>query len=170
MSARPWGESEKDLIRKLAADHKSSSYIAKELNETFNTERTRNSVIGICYRTGIQLQRTPADNLARTNPKIHREKIREKKPKKIPIARAAIPEKIAPPLKVKQKIVSELKEDHIVDETKLIPVLQLRPNTCHFPVKEVSRSKWLFCGETINPGEIYCKHHASKCYQPKKPR
>lgn len=42
----------------------------------------------------------------------------------------------------------------------MIPLEQLRSNTCRFPHGD---GPYLFCGDPVQPGSSYCPHHHECC-------
>jgi len=40
-----------------------------------------------------------------------------------------------------------------------LPLLQLEPHHCRWPLGELMEVAHLFCGADTNDGEVYCPHH-----------
>lgn len=168
----PWSKEDDDLLKKYAAEFHSSSRIAKLISADTGIERTKNSVVGRCYRQGVKLHRTREDagnatKARRTYARIATavKKIEVSK-KKVTVKRVPVPKPSAPVIKKdttpKEQITVEL------DEAKFVGIHQLTLRTCRFPVKELSRSSFLYCGQVPHGSSVYCKGHARVCFQPPK--
>jgi GcrA cell cycle regulator len=128
----------------------SNATIACVLNKEFNTEFTRNSIIGRRSRTGL-ISSKPA-RVARSTVKQERPT-----PRRRPTFHFA---KLAPELKVHGHTA-------VIEMPTVFPhacgILELKNDTCRFPVGDVGSSGFFFCG---TPGadfachKPYCPAHA----------
>lgn len=64
-----------------------------------------------------------------------------------------------------QPIVTEM-EPVLLVGSKGIPLLQLRHNQCRYPVKEIARHRWLFCGLATQGNDAWCPGHKAIVFRP----
>ena len=125
-------------LQRIAAEGKSASLIAKDLNAIFKKNLTRHSVIG----------------------KLHRLAGETKKP--VP------PEKRIPTQKYKRPVYSVDGVGFQNPKAKAIEFMELMEGACKFPIGEIRNGTLRFCGApaNISSGKPYCEYCFKICYQP----
>lgn len=185
-----WTEERVELLKKLWAEGKSASQIAKELGGV-----TRNAVIGKVHRLGLsnraQAGAAPAAAAAETParkakpaPKAARAKTADKaeKPAAQPVEPvAATPaaamqpaRKVTPagqPLPpqpsandVSPEALASVRE--VEKRARKLSLMELTERTCKWPIGDPATDEFWFCGLPSQPGKPYCEAHVSVAYQP----
>lgn len=137
-------------IRVLVAQQKTSREIAAELG------RTRNSIIGRCFRMGLKLQPIGKHGFFKDADMIPR---REKKIK------IAAPKPVAAPV-FKLEQVEAHKPVEIVIISKPIGLFDddIRREHCRWVLQGEGIST-IVCGGTVQDGSSYCAGHHRLCYR-----
>ena len=133
----------RELHRLKGPDELSMTEIAERLNREFETNLSRNSIIGRCHR--LNLARRPAVF------NVHHSKKRAEK--MIPINRR---------VRVDAPIVPEMP---VVEDTSAgITIMQLRATTCRWPLGDLmeTRPPYLYCGKPALIECPYCKTHTER--------
>ena len=128
-------------------DELTMTEIAQQLNREFKTRLSRNSVIGRCHRI----------NLARRAAVFNVHHAKRKAEKMIPLNKR---------VRVDAPIVPEMP---VVDAAAGLTILQLRSNTCRWPLGDLmtSRPPYLFCGKASIFDGPYCPAHRDRaCGKP----
>mgnify|MGYP000032072032 CR=1 FL=1 len=135
-----WTQPEMDHVKSAWAKGYSASQISRTVSATFGNNRTRNAVIGIVHRMGLD-QRSVPTRPVRIKPRRKR---------------------VIPVLKAKQKPASEPNlippaEPEMWEPEGAFDILDLKPHQCRWPVSTGDDHK--FCGKTQTTGSSYCREH-----------
>ena len=175
-----WNEERVDALRKMWAEGKSASQIAKELGNV-----TRNAVIGKVHRLGLsnraQGTKTEADKAAPKAKAAPKPKVAKPEPatKAAPEARTApsptparkqiIPAgQPLPPQPSQSEISAETLASLAEYEktAKQISLMELTERTCKWPIGDPATDKFWFCGHPAEAGKPYCETHVGVAFQP----
>ena len=161
-----WTEERVASLKQWWGEGLSASQIARKLGGT-----TRNAVIGIVYRNGLQRRlpaapKTPRKYKGRTLENVrfegvgisatfnrHRANSNPIKPRPAPSPRPTA----ARPLDIPALVSLD------------IGLLDLTPHACLWPTSGEGAAT-LFCAQPSAGPLPYCEHHAGRCYQPAKQR
>jgi len=152
-----WTEDRVERLKKLWAEGRSASQIARELGEV-----TRNAVIGKVHRLGIS-ERASVPRPVRAA-KRARPASRQRAKPRATSAMARRPaggmaysgRELAPVVPTKKVIV-------LGDPVSL---LELTEKLCKWPVGDPDSDKFRFCGNPSESGVSYCIDHQAIAYQP----
>jgi GcrA cell cycle regulator len=133
-----WTDERVALLRKMWGEGKTAAEIASTLGNV-----TRNAVIGKAHRLKLSNRISP---------------IQQNNKKPSAPARAA---NAATPKGSSRKIV--IREEDI--QVKRIPLVELTPRQCRWPLGDPKDAEFTFCGSNIVPGLPYCPGHAKMAYQ-----
>jgi GcrA cell cycle regulator len=155
-----WTQPKLDRLRVLLGEKKSASEIAAIISaETGHV--SRNAVIGICFRKGMQLPGEPSGGPRR--PRRDRGKPRTRVPQPTPKphlngqrAPAAYSAPL-PPLLTPEA-------DLAIPEACRRTLFQLTANTCRWPVGDPGEPSFFFCGAQVALGEVYCHGHCLRAW------
>ena len=157
-NGKGWPQEHKDeLIRLLTVEGVSLSVAAEMMNDKFQPKRpfTRNSCCGMGYRmgvsSGLKCPERPRKPAAERKP-------RKPRPKPAPQPLSADRPRAAvslpphfPPLRCADV------------EPRNITLFELTNETCRYPNGD--RAPFLFCGNPVWTGCVYCGSHAMICFQ-----
>lgn len=180
-----WTDERVDILKKLWGEGRTAAEIAKELGGV-----TRNAVIGKAYR--LQLSERPSP-IKKNAKKAAAKTTKAAKPaKKVPansnkadlkVVAKAKPEAAAVASKkpvatpANESVVSKAAQtdtlsvvavDTISEKDKnrpRIPLVDLEPNQCRWPIGDPKDGNFGFCGCKAEPGSVYCAEHAAMAYQ-----
>lgn len=131
-----WTDDRVELLTKLWGEGKTAAEIAKELGGV-----TRNAVIGKAHRLKLSNRVSPIQQ--------------NKKP--APVSKPVV--QTPPPAERKvQKAASQ-------DNRQGIPLVDLKPNQCKWPLGDPRDECFGFCGAPAIAGLPYCLEHAKVAYQ-----
>lgn len=136
-----WTDSRVATLKKLWSEGKTAAEIASELGGV-----TRNAVIGKAHR--LKLSGRGGANI-QTPKKVKKKAVQARKPKPANV-------NIAPQKK------TILKSD---SERERIPLIDMAPNQCKWPIGDPKTADFGFCGDRKVPGIPYCIEHAQVAYQ-----
>ena len=153
---RAYTDERRDFVLELAKQGHSASAIAKKFYERWEVKKTRNAIIGLCYRNGAPL--TGNASRAERNQASQRREMRaaRTKPPKRDLTQSRALAKVfaaAEPLPPPQE--SDIGRVHILDLGSL---------HCRWPVAEPKDG--MFCGKNKITGLPYCEHHARRAFRP----
>lgn len=140
-----WPPEREEFMLKLFHEGKSSSYIAKMMGDGM----TRNGVIGKLHRLGF---------------------IRPRAEKRIQVKTVQRRQTV---LKRGDAINNVLPEDRppqiVVDydnkpSSSAIAFESLGRQQCRWPIGEVGKTNFHFCGHQVQDGRVYCKEHVARAY------
>ncbi|RMH45425.1 MAG: GcrA cell cycle regulator [Alphaproteobacteria bacterium] len=183
-----WTEERVELLKKLWAEGKSASQIAKELGGV-----TRNAVIGKVHRLGLSNRSPAAGAAAAPAPETPP---RKAKPAARKTAKAAEAEKPAKPAEtpasapapaaaqparkvvpagqplppqpsandVSPEALASVRE--VEKRARKLSLMELTERTCKWPIGDPATEEFWFCGLPSQPGKPYCEAHVSVAYQP----
>lgn len=174
-----WDDERVELLKKMWAEGKSASEIAKTLGGI-----TRNAVIGKVHRLGLgsRADDTASGPKEKTDSKNAKEKVSaNKKPAKAtpppsPAAPAASPVKKLvitagqrlPPQPSANEVSAEALANvrKVEKKAKKISLMELTERTCKWPIGDPATEKFWFCGHAVQPGKPYCEAHVAVAVQP----
>ncbi len=136
-----WTDDRVAILKKLWGEGRTAAQIAEELGGV-----TRNAVIGKAHRLKLSNRQSPipqAKKVAAPKPQNQNKK---------PASEATATRK-----KIKQ---------YVDDGRKRIPLADLKPGTCRWPMGDPRDKDFGFCGCKALPGLPYCLEHAQVAYQP----
>lgn len=114
--------------------------------------------------------------------RIHRKGEARRAPPNIPkMTKAAFAKKRKPGLNIRMPTPAEKKQAAIVHDNVLsriaahrdvarIKFSDLETHHCRYPVGHPNDPDFGYCGEQAASGKPYCHAHATRCYQPERPR
>jgi len=150
-----------EFVKGGIAKNMTSGMIANEI-----VGATRNAVIGVCHRFGLQLPGKSAMRSAQTKEPEARNPQRPRAARSKPAYRPPAP----PPAKQ-----AEPPADAVPDEVKPVPrhrrvsMLQLTEHTCKWPLNQsyitVPVDEMMFCGNPKEMTAAYCVRCAQKCVE-----
>ena len=143
----PWTEPEKQHVKAAWAKGHSASQISRTVSAAFGNNRTRNAVIGIVHRMGLDQRSTP------TRPV----KIKPRRKRIIPVVKA----RAKPVPKPKP---APAPEPEIQEPEGAFSILELGRHQCRWPVSTGDDHR--FCGRTQVPGSSYCREHKKRAVSP----
>lgn len=153
-----WTDERVELLRKLWGDGLSASQVAAELGPGI----TRNGVIGKIHRLGLaeraKMPKTVRPRVA-AGPRPARPRLHDGASHgNLALAFAShVP---APP-----RLASE--EEVVIPVSERVELIDLRENTCRWPMGDPSSPEFRFCGgKSTLGGGPYCAYHARVAYQP----
>lgn len=158
-----WTDDRVDQLRKLWMDGLSASQIANTLGEGV----TRNAVIGKVHRLGLS-GRAKAPSSAKPRARTSQPR-QTRTPRRSNggggvhgnTALAYSPRPYAPPRPA---------EDVVVPLSDPITIMELREDTCRFPLGDPSTPEFRYCGGKSEAGIPYCPFHNQIAYQPAQDR
>lgn len=136
-----WTDDRVATLKKLWGEGKTAAEIAKELGGV-----TRNAVIGKAHRLKLSNRVSPIQQ----NKKVAAPKPQNQN-KKPAAAEAPSRKKI---------------KEYIDDGRERIPLADLKPGTCRWPMGDPRDKDFGFCGCKALPGLPYCLEHSQVAYQP----
>lgn len=155
--AMVWAEEAKTWALALAKDGHSAGAIARMINQRFDTNKTRNAVIGMCYRNGACL----------TGHASKRERQQRSKAWQARQVKAIQPKALPKPKTALQKIfaVSEPLPPPQDTDIGTVRIDDLTSLSCRWPCGEPS-ADMLYCGNSKVTGLPYCEPHVRRAFQP----
>lgn len=178
-----WTPERIDRLKQLWADGYSASEIARTLGGT-----TRNAVIGKRSRLGLEarsvaggrpltrhiwgdeLKRLVAEGRSRAEMMVHfgvSESGLRRRLEAVGLTarrsyrRASSTPALRPPQPRKQR---RPKEPPTPPESKMIPLMDLEPESCRWPIGDPKDADFAFCGAKSKVGSPYCDHHDHIAY------
>lgn len=151
-----WTDERVETLKKLWADGLSASQIAAELGGI-----TRNAVIGKVHRLGLSGRaKTPAAAAPRPRkPRSHSQLLR--------VARPAVRGNTALAHAFELEVEPEPELlDNVIPLGQRRTLLELREDTCRWPIGDPGTADFFFCGGPAIAGLPYCAHHSRVAYQP----
>jgi hypothetical protein len=158
MSKFNWNAVRPDLIEMVKDAKLSASAIAARLKDAEGNKPSRNALLGFVFRNtelrGMwQASRKP--RVKKVSPEVRRTKI------KVVAANGAV-------VKPEPQPVEKKKAANIVVKKNPVPLVELRPHQCRFPVEERSAGevigRFLFCAAPVAEGRGYCATHNRVVY------
>lgn len=160
-----WTDERVETLKKLWGEGRTAAEIASALGGV-----TRNAVIGKAHRLKLSGRASPIQqsnkkkaaansNAARS---ATRSKKQDKNDGKANVNNPAVKKVI------EKSIVSPITADQISESDKnrkRTPLVDLGPCQCRWPLGDPRDSKFGFCAEKTEAGEIYCAEHARVAYQ-----
>jgi GcrA cell cycle regulator len=150
-----WTEERVELLKKLWAEGHSASKIAAELGGV-----TRNAVIGKVHRLGLSGRARPPSTAAP----------RQRKPKTqsgMRVSRPALRGNTALAHAYDYEPEPEPEfVDNVIPLGQRRSLLELKENTCRWPIGDPGDPDFFFCGGSTMGGLPYCAHHCRIAYQP----
>lgn len=146
-----WSDDAKKRVTELYKDGMSATKIASEVQD-LHPGASRNSVIGVIHRMGLKRKAPKPPKYTAT-----------KKPKGVFGQDMRINASECRPDAVKTKVETKpLPKPRKEDRDRIGPTLmELKPNSCRWPVGVKPNGEQMFCGETAEDGSSYCcEHHA----------
>lgn len=155
---KKWSKEDIETIRKLVNKGLTSAQIAKQFYKV-----TRNSILGLCFRSGIEFPKTNQAgkalkdkhraNLLRNKALILKEKRaerrRQQRARMITIAEL---EQIKPPTLYPPPVANE--------ESLLKTFMEIRSGECRAIIGEVNGIDTIYCAAPVQEGKSWCcKHH-----------
>ena len=154
---KKWTWEELKELRNLASKGFSALAISRIL-----IGRTRNSVIGVCHRNGIQLQNKNGSMVAAERALL------PSVPKRVRPSRSK-PRPIGPNFDPLPKAYI-VRKTTIVDDENFVPmnikITDLRHSHCRSVVGEIDAGDTMYCGHEVVPGKSWCPHHMMKYTYP----
>lgn len=148
-----------EAVRPLVAQGMSSSQIAAQFQNV-----SRNSIIGLCHRTGMKLGGQAGRNRLYQKPPARKSPAKQHgnkgQPKVYAIVRRASAKASLPPM----PIPMDDETDVGVDVTSRVGFMDLTNYTCRWPVGGAVGSQQMFCGcrADLNSTGPYCAEHTAK--------
>lgn len=138
-----WTDEAIEAVKALIKDGLSARRVALRLNKQV-PGITRNAVIGKMHRLAHRGGGGPNNNQG---------------VKRSPAPR--IPRE--PKIKLKPKVRPKMDEDFHLKDMRLITIVELTENTCHWPVGDPKEDDFRYCGlPKLVDGGPYCRHHFAK--------
>ena len=160
--SKKWTDEKRDRVRDLAAQGLSAAEIADD----FADGTTRNSVIGQCFRHGIQLlgkpyRAAPSEQPKPDVPPKHQRAKKANLGRQLPIKKT--------PTKPAQNI-SEPEPPIVAPPKGGLTLLELNGRTCRWPIGHPDDPGFRFCGAPDaniheTPRRPYCRAHARIAYR-----
>lgn len=138
-----WTDERVEILTKLWGEGRTAAEIAKELGGV-----TRNAVIGKAHRLKLSGRASPIQQT--------------KKP-----ANTSVP-KAPTPVEKKAQVVAPVIKPEISDSDKSrkrIPMTELGPSQCRWPIGDPEDENFGFCGDHAEDGSPYCAEHSAVAYQ-----
>lgn len=153
-----WTDERVELLKKLWADGLSASQIAGELGGV-----TRNAVISKVHRLGLsgraKSPASPRPRKARGHPNMLR------------VSRPAMRGNTALSHAYEYDVEPEPEMlDNVIPVGQRCSLLELKNETCRWPIGDPGTTDFFFCGGTAVLGFPYCAYHARISYQPSNAR
>ena len=150
-----WTDDRVDLLKKLWGEGHTAAEIAKELGGV-----TRNAVIGKAHRLKLSgraspIQQAPKKKASNTNTKQSKPKVAASNTN---VSTPAAKTNVEPPAIV--DVISDADKNR-----KRIPLTELQPGQCRWPIGDPRDKDFGFCGCKAAPGMAYCEEHAKIAYQ-----
>ena len=142
-----WTDDRVALLKKLWGEGKTAAEIAGELGGV-----TRNAVIGKAHRLKLSNRVSP---------------IQQNKKQPAPANKSVAPEAQASK-KVEAKVAAAnmaLSPSASAVGKKTVPLMDLKPSMCRWPIGDPQEENFGFCGGDIVTGLPYCSEHAKMAYQ-----
>ncbi len=164
----PWTNENVDMLRKMWGEGATAGEIAGALGREF----TRNSVIGKVQR--LKLDKRSRFAVHQSSALSVRAADARKRSPKQKGRDAGIITRMRHQSEKPVILPDELPGDELsdgVDVTGLIGIMQLREDTCRWPVGDPLKPGFGFCGQAVpevpegQRRHVYCDHHHSKAYQ-----
>jgi len=152
-----WTDDRVERLKKLWAEGRSASQIAKELGEV-----TRNAVIGKVHRLGISERASvprPVRAAKRARP-ASRQRARPRAANSV--ARRSAESRSLP----RRALTSVVPTKKIVVLGDPVSLLELTEKLCKWPVGDPDSADFRFCGNPSEHGVSYCVDHQDLAYQP----
>lgn len=154
-----WTDERVDLLKKLWGEGRTAAEIANALGGV-----TRNAVIGKANRLSLSRRTSPIKKTAK-----------KKQPANTNLAAVAQDQtSLAQSAQSGQHnttpshALSAVKPDAIHErdkKRKRIPLAELKPNQCRWPIGDPRDKNFGFCGCKMEPGQTYCAEHHAAAYQ-----
>lgn len=135
-----------ERLKKLWSDGESGSIISRKLNDEFNTNFTRNAVIGRAFRMNLPKKgRSPSDNASAQHLK-----------RRLTLKRGR-------PAVERPTVTAPLKDDEIPLEQRK-QLLDLKRRDCRWPVGDPGTPGFFFCGGVSLLDSPYCAAHHKRAH------
>lgn len=157
-----WTDERVDQLRKLWMEGLSASQIANTLGEGV----TRNAVIGKVHRLGLS-GRVKAPSSAK--PRVRRSQSRQPRAHR-PNGGGGMHGNTALSYAPRPYTAPRPAEDVVVPLSDPITIMELREDTCRFPLGDPSTPEFRYCGGKSEAGIPYCPFHNQIAYQPAQDR
>ena len=160
-----WTDERIDQLRKLWEDGLSASQIATELGEV-----TRNAVIGKMHRLGLSGRMKASSQQARVRRQriVSRPAFRKPAPPRTMAASNTALKVVAreetPPEEI-EVVRAEVVQAEIVPLHGTVGLLDLKEDTCRWPLGDPDDGELRFCGRPSPAGQPYCSGHRSLAFQ-----
>lgn len=169
-NGRKYSDEDLEACKALWMDGFSASVVALRVQPRFAWKITRNVIVGMAWR-----YHWPQRDVRITTRR--RDGKGQRKPRTSPMAAvwrerkargAAVSDK--PPSDALGPLDPMPVEDDPTKAARLVPLADLEPHHCRWPIGDPKRQPFGFCGEQIVAGLPYCKAHALRAYTPPRPR
>lgn len=151
-----WSEEREALLRKLWGMGLSCSQIAARLGDSSK----RSAVIGKVHRLGLPARVGKPGKMAS---QARSTKIRRKSKPWRHLQAFGLVDKHSP-LKLSADGYVPAEEDYIVPAQQRKTLLELKDDSCRFPIGDPQLPDFYFCGGEAVPGKPYCLHHCARAY------
>lgn len=164
MTILTWTDDRVEQLKRLWEAGFSASQVAAELGDV-----TRNAVIGKVHRLGLsgrvrKAGRGPA-RPPQPKPRAAGGYVRPKQYKDYPpsIGNTALANAYEPEPEPEPEISTY---DNIIPINQRVTLMGLNEHTCRWPIGDVQKPDFHFCGARPSDGAPYCAHHCRVAYQP----
>lgn len=154
-----WTDERIERLKKLWGDGLSASQIAAELGGV-----TRNAVIGKVHRLQLSGRvKTTATTIQRNRKAAAR-----------PVARTAVRTVVASrgnlalvqTVEAEEVVAYRPAAEVVVPISRRISIMELREDTCRWPLGDPMQPEFVFCGGDCDVGKPYCTAHSAVAFQP----
>lgn len=142
-----WDDAKVERLKAMLGQYMSAGQIGATLGIS------RSAVIGKCARMGLALNSMTSS--AKSSAATRRLKTQVRRPIPPSMVRTSKP-------KFDRAPIPKPRAQDIARKT----LAELEPQDCKFPIGEVGKKGFGFCGLTRVEGLPYCEDHASRCYVP----
>jgi len=145
-----------EMLKKLRSKGYSYSVIARQISVAFKVTLSRGACVGRAHRIGMfeanPLRKRGGQNRGRKSPE---SKTRTANRQRSPLASFLASKAIAMP-----------DIEPPADDVAKVPLLDLEPHHCRYPIGTPGKDGFGFCGDRHIPGRSYCERHAIRCMVP----
>lgn len=153
-----WTDERIDLLKKLWADGRSASQIAKQLGVT------RNAVIGKVNRLDLPMRKTTVSTPRRRQSYVRLNQQHGASPDQLRAQRIKDRQRAA---------LKAIEPDPVPAEAQKplrLSLINLTDKTCKWPIGDPQAPEFHFCGNTAPLEDPYCPFHQKMAYQPNSSR
>ena len=160
-----------EIIQKMLdlwMEGKSASVIAKELCAMAGKELSRNAVIGKLHRMrkAGQIPEREESRARAQRPAARKEEQAPPQPRPRHVSNGALAlETKAQPVATPQAAPRPQLEVVAEEQGLISDIMDLRPNSCRWPIGNPGEEDFCFCGRESEEGRPYCERHAAVAYQ-----